>query len=654
MACEFRSDGTLDRNRRRNTLADVNRDQQLAAIGRFVRRVLNWYRFFTPHYWRLRAHRNLVEREMQRMLPAPYDAYAVELQTRACESAGMSEPGSCDDKSWKPVLEKLSAKALDRRFAAIGSIEIAAWAIEDVHSAFASIDQDVIAAISRRTGEAITSFSDLGHSLAPATIAERIKAAFSSVNTHDLAHNPLVGSVGEAAVFRHLNEADVDTDLAPHLNTPRWDLTWNGYEVNVKTYADATNLSSHFDKHPGTAVVVPGDAIGIPEHGLHFDPATGDGLDGVHDALASGSYGVVIVDDALSGGAIHDHLQHAETLATHGETVLHGHLPLVTMALSGFREFDLLLTGKTDLATATRNVALDATGTGVGGAVGSKAGAILGTIICPGLGTALGGIAGAIFGAIKGRAFTGDIKQRPFKDAVAAYEAALAHFRLEASVHETEASSEFARSRAALELNLRTRALDAKQRVEQTKQAVDSWIVYESWLQPDEACDLIGQSSDELTRLCEAIQKRYEPTGWWRKVLWPDVATLAQQQALAFLLCIQKRLYELYRMARNGQAVNRGQLMTLLGAVGVLREEAAAGLGIIYAAQAVRNEQARSHFGKELTGILRERQEAEMQLKQTLECHRTKIQKAMLPALTNLNSRDKHLRLEGAKLGLSL
>ena len=123
------------------------------------------------------------------------------------------------------------------------------------------------------------------------------------------------------------------------------------------------SLSSHFDRYPGTAAVVPVDATGIPEHALHIDPATGHGLDGVHDALASGSHGVVIVDDALSTGAIHDHLQHAETLATHGETVVHGHLPYVTMALSGVREFDLLRTGKTDFASAAKNVALDATGT---------------------------------------------------------------------------------------------------------------------------------------------------------------------------------------------------------------------------------------------------------------------------------------------------
>jgi len=144
----------------------------------------------------------------------------------------------------------------------------------------------------------------------------------------------------------------------------------------------------------------------------------------------------------------------------------------------------------------------------------------------------IGGVGGSIYGAIKGREFTGEIKQRAFKEAVAAYELALSQFQSEASVYEAEASSEFNKVRAAQESRLEKRARKERQTVEETKRALDAWINYDSGLQPDEACGLIIQSSNELAQLRRSIQARYESIAWWRKFLWPDVETLAQQQAL--------------------------------------------------------------------------------------------------------------------------
>ena len=124
---------------------------------------------------------------------------------------------------------------------------------------------------------------------------------------------------------------------------------------------------------------------------------------------------------------------------------------------------------------------------------------------------------------MKGREFTGDIKQRPFKEAVVSYESALSQFQSQARIHEAEASAEFNKARAAQELRLKKRSREAKLRVEETKHALDSWVTYDSWLQPDEACALIAQSSDDLTKLRASIQSRYQSIPWWTKVLWPDV-----------------------------------------------------------------------------------------------------------------------------------
>ncbi len=483
-------------------------------------------------------------------------------------------------------------------------------------------------------------------------MVERIGTAFSRVTVPAKEIDNLTGHVGEAVVFRHLQDAGVDTHLAAVSNQQGWDLSLDGHLVNVKTWGDVGSLSTHFGRNPDIAAIVPWDAAGIPSDALHFDPVTGDGLDSVRDALASGT-GRMIVDSGLSHDAIHDQVHHAETLVAGGHETFQGHLPYVTMALSGFREFDLLLTGKTDFATAAKNAALDATGTGVGGVVGAKGGAVIGTMIWPGVGTVIGGIAGGIFGTMKGREFTGNIKQRPFKEAVASYESALSQFQSQARVHEAEASAEFNKARAAQELRLENRAREARQRVEETRHALDTWVIYDSRLQPDEACALIIQSLNELAQLSASIQSRYQKIAWWRKFLWPDVGTLAQQQALVFLRRIQRKLGGLHHMARKGQTVSRGQLMTLLGAVGVLQEQTVAGLEKIYAAQRERDRQARSLLGEALSGILGERQDAERQLSKKLESLRATIREAMRPALTNLNKRVECARMEGAKLGLS-
>ncbi len=624
----------------------------LGLFSHYLWRVANCYRFLTPHYWRIRAEREQVAHAMQALLPAPYDPYAIELQSRAVGRVATPEDASWENDPWEPVIEKLSAKALDRRLATVGAIEIGAWAVEDVHSAFAAIDQDFIKGIAIGTGKAIESFSDLSEKFAPDSVAGRIEGFFSGPTAGRIWNHQ--GGVGEAILFRHFQEAGVDVKLARLPNTPDYDMLIEGHPVNVKTWHDVGSLSSHFAKYHGTPVVVPGDAAGIPAHAVHFDSATGDGMDSVRHALDSGGDHLVLADHALSVEAIHGQVEHADTLITGGHETFHGHFPYIALAFSGYREFNLLFHGKTDFASAAKNVALDTSGTGVGGVVGMKAGAGIGTLIWPGVGTAIGGLAGGIYGAMKGRAFTGEIKQRAFKEAVASYESALSQFHVQARVHEEEASSEINRTRATEQLRLTKLAQDTQQGVEQTKQALDSWVIYESWLQPDEACALIIQSSDELGQLRASIQSRYQSVYWWRKALWPDVGTLAQQQALAFLKHIQRKLGELQRTATTGQAVSRGQLMALPGAVGVMQEQTVVGLEKIYVAQRERDAQARSFLGEALSGIVQERQEAETRLSKKLAALRTAIRDAMLPTLTNLNNRIECAKHEGAKLGLSL
>ena len=107
-----------------------------------------------------------------------------------------------------------------------------------------------------------------------------------------------------------------------------------------------------------------------------------------------------------------------------------GHVPVVTIALSSFREFQLLSDDKTDYITSLKNIALDAVGAGGGAVVGAKAGAVAGSFFGP-IGTVVGGILGGIGGAIGGRAITNSIKTQPLKNAIAEYESQYALMKSE-------------------------------------------------------------------------------------------------------------------------------------------------------------------------------------------------------------------------------
>lgn len=98
-----------------------------------------------------------------------------------------------------------------------------------------------------------------------------------------------------------------------------------------------------------------------------------------------------------------------------------GHIPVVTIALSSFREFQLLSDDKTDYISAMKNIALDAAGAGAGAAAGAKVGAMVGSTLGP-AGTVGGGIVGGIVGAITGRMVTNEVKKKALKNAIKAYE----------------------------------------------------------------------------------------------------------------------------------------------------------------------------------------------------------------------------------------
>ena len=114
------------------------------------------------------------------------------------------------------------------------------------------------------------------------------------------------------------------------------------------------------------------------------------------------------------------------------------HVPIITIGISAFREIGLLCDEKTDGLTALKNLSLDVAGTGAGGLLGGKAGAAIGTLICPGIGTLIGGLLGSVGGAMGGRSITNNIKQKPLRDAIDAYQRKIDQMKRETGARSKE------------------------------------------------------------------------------------------------------------------------------------------------------------------------------------------------------------------------
>ena len=152
-------------------------------------------------------------------------------------------------------------------------------------------------------------------------------------------------------------------------------------------------------------------------------------MSGVHEGVSDFSSSLGEIKDNLSDSIDVDSLTDMTDLD------FSGHIPVMTIAMSSIREFQLLTDNKTDAISSLKNIGLDAAGSGVGGLAGAKVGALVGSIFGP-IGTLIGGIVGTVGGAVGGRMITNEVKQEPLKKAIANYQS-----NYEKMKNETESQS---------------------------------------------------------------------------------------------------------------------------------------------------------------------------------------------------------------------
>lgn len=296
----------------------------------------------------------------------------------------------------------------------ISGTEFGSYSGADLVHKYLMIDTHFYEGISNLSGHHIETLGDL---------ASKIQDYQYDI-WHGLAEkgiDKLAGHIAETYIAEHFQNAGVDVHWPDASNQAGWDLIAQGHEVNVKLIENVDSLATHFSKYPDIPAVIPGDSADIPPDAFHFNHITTK--DQIADALHDGH--LILVDDSLSHADVMHQTSDATDILTGSARLVKAHIPWITLALSGWREANLLLDSKTNMQTAIKNIGLDVAGTTGGAWIGGKAGALLGakigTAFSPGIGTAIGGgigaILGAIGGAISGRKLSTSIKEDDFKTA---------------------------------------------------------------------------------------------------------------------------------------------------------------------------------------------------------------------------------------------
>jgi gas vesicle protein/surface antigen len=223
----------------------------------------------------------------------------------------------------------------------------------------------------------------------------------------------LTGYVVEQKAASALEAMGHHVEFAPVANQPAWDLLVDGHQIQVKE--GLAGVKDFLASHSGIPIYTSlenASAVKDPlVHGLdqldagQIHEVTSQSLDGINDALDPGF-----------------------------------NFPVITLALSSWREFKLLVNEMTTFERAAKNVGMDVIGVGGGAFVGAKGGAFAGAFIGGPVGAAIGGLLGAILGGVSGKMASTSVRHAPFHRARDAYSQAIS--QAQAAAHSSTRASQ--------------------------------------------------------------------------------------------------------------------------------------------------------------------------------------------------------------------
>ena len=444
------------------------------------------------------------------------------------DESGDSTPSALPTSATTPPsVPTFTVKRPQDPYAELTAAVQGAWFGKEPLENLLEIDEHVYEAMSQLAGRQLDSIGDLR------TYLESWPSASVGEALPEGALNKLMGHLAEPIVHQHLEEFGWRVEETPDLsNQPGYDRILNGeHAVNIKTVADHSSLSSHFEKYPDIPVVVPGDMAGIPDNAIHLDAA--GSIEQFNKMVELGEENIVIVDNALSHAEILGRAEGVSDALLENMDV--GGIPFITVALSGFREIQLLKNHDTDVTNAVKNFGLDIAGTGGGAVAGATAGAAIGSAIAPVIGTAIGAGIGSILGAIGGRKASNAVKEKPFRDALQAYEEIQNRAKKTAIAVQTEAEKQYASTVESEEKSLAKAVKTSKHKLQQQQNALIQEGRDGYALESAQARQLLGAALNDLSAHCVSVQDQLANVPSWKKTLWPDESTVFLQQSVLHL-----------------------------------------------------------------------------------------------------------------------
>lgn len=398
------------------------------------------------------------------------------------------------------------------------------------------------------------------------------------------------GHLGEVYVGEHLEQAGQNVIFPEMSNNEGFDLFLHGHEINVKTISDAYQLSAHFAEYPNIPVIIPGDAVHIPDGAIHFDPS--NGIEDVLKALDSHASHLVIVDDALSHADVMGQSGDALELASGNAHSMYDvggdiHFPIITGIFSGYREANLLLNNKTTLLAAAKNMSLDIAGTGGGGFIGAKMGGMTGFLIGGPIGAAIGTFLGGVSGAVLGRSATNSVKRIPLEEAIREYEAAYEKMQSNITYEQANAKRIFQKNMNEEQVRLDSIALKAKREIEDRVNAMKESYQQNQFLTQPAFQRLIGNENTELDCLLAKLHEKLDTRPFFRRYIMPDIEVMSIEVAMECLTNHRRLVNGLLREYNDEKKIPRNEVFKVIASFGLQIESV---MDILVAAESDRKQ----------------------------------------------------------------
>lgn len=522
--------------------------------------------FWNPWFYWIRRYRfQQVMKRKVGYLPEPYDLSAICMKLRTgrrvasplsgrLQLSGRSERPSSSPKS-QSAAGRSAPPWLKKQFL-VGGEAFALYGAETLQR-ISVLDANAYGAVSHLANQQLDSLADLSSYLGGWKIDLSGQLTEGGLTK-------LAGHLGETYAAEHLTNAGLEVVWPQASNQAGWDLMVNDHLVNVKTIADAQQLSQHFSQYPDVAALIPGDAANIPAGAFHLHP--GGSVDALSRFFKSHDQHAVIVDHGLSHHDVFEHADQVSDIAL-GNSGVDAHIPWITVATSGWREFRLLQASKTDIGSASKNLALDVAGRGGGAFLGAKAGAAIGTALFPGVGSLIGGVLGAIGGAMAGGSVSDKLKRADLEAAMADFQRQKADLDDRSVRLNFEAQSNLRSKKRQLGSELRAAANEEKRQLTILHERYRNRRKQLESLSCEEALVLLNQAMLQVNRYQTSLLSLLEGFGLLERWVFPSVNRVAIQLALDDLVALEAFITEL-KMSIAG-VVSRDKIFPILAQLGV-------------------------------------------------------------------------------------